>query len=97
LFNNPLGFTGRLDLLLKLNSDLVALVDIKTPVTESPLWKVQLSAYRYLLQEAGIKVDTAIALQPRRNGTQAKAYRWDEWQDHFAVFLSALNAHRNLV
>ncbi len=94
--DSVLGFTGRPDLVLALRSGLTALIDIKTPVTDSPSWKVQLAAYRYLLQESGVKIDTCIALQPRINGSMAKVHRWDEWGDYFAVFLAALNAHRNL-
>jgi len=91
------GFTGRPDLVVELINGLVLLVDLKTPIAESKTWRVQLAAYWYLLDKAGVKVNSAASLRVKPNGAEAVAARYDDWLADFDIFLSALNAHRALV
>lgn len=91
------GFTGRPDLVVELINGQNALVDLKTPIAESKVWAVQLSAYWYLLDKAGFQIDIAFSLRLRKRGTEALATPYKDWLSDFDIYLSALNAHRALV
>jgi len=91
------GFTGTLDLFCEMSNGVRALIDIKTPIAESHAWRVQLSAYRHLLESNGIETNASIALRLKKDGSEAIATRYPKWKDDFKVFLFALNAHRALI
>lgn len=96
-FNSALGFTGRPDLVVELINGLLLLIDLKTPIAESKTWRVQLAAYCYLMDQAGVKINASASLRLRANGAEAIAVRYDDWLNDFNIFLSALNAHRALI
>ena len=100
LTDSVLGYTGQLDLLALLINGQFALVDLKTPITESKTWKVQLATYKHLAEEEGHRVDYGLVVQPKASGAEAKAipYMPDSMAavGDFSVFLCALTAHRNL-
>jgi hypothetical protein len=87
-------YTGQLDIISFLKSKRFALIDIKTPVTESKTWRIQLASYRHLLQSNDIEVDESMILQPKASGKIARAYKYDDWEMDFNIFIGALNAHR---
>lgn len=91
-----LGFTGRPDFVFELNTGEIVLVDIKTPLAESPTWKCQLAAYDHLLERiGGLKVDDILSLRLHPEGGAAKGKRYKGSRAvAFNAFLSALNAHR---
>lgn len=95
--DDALGFTGRPDMVVELINGLYLLVDLKTPIAESRTWAVQLAAYWYLLDKAGVPVNAAASLRLKPNGAEAVAVRYDDWKPDFNIFLSALNAHRALI
>lgn len=87
-----LGFAGTPDRVFAMPDDSLTLVDIKTALVESPAWRVQLSAYRLLLLEAGICVRTIAALRLTAEG----CFKWDEVEysgNDEICFRSLLNVH----
>ena len=94
LIDEAFGFHGQPDLIVRLNHGEVALIDIKTPVTNQKSWKVQIAAYRHLCELAGHKIEKAGTLQLSPEGKVARM-RWaDDSAMDFNVFLSALNCYR---
>lgn len=89
-------YNGKLDLGCKLVDGRNMVVDYKTPATEGPTWKGQLSAYLELANyNQGQKFDGCMSLLLRKSGKAAKAIVYqDSPSDDFAAFLSALNAIR---
>lgn len=92
-----LGFKGRLDFLFIFKTGENVLVDIKTPVALLKSWACQLSAYEYLLSTEGISVDAVMSLRLKADGGAALGKRYLNSTEDFAVFTSALNAHRSLI
>jgi hypothetical protein len=92
-----LGFKGRLDFLFRFHSGKTVLVDIKTPAAHSKTWCCQLAAYEYLLKHESIRIDAAMSLQLKSNGGSARGHTYHYRDSDLVVFLSALNAHRNLI
>jgi len=97
LIDKKHGYTGRVDLVAVLINGLTAVIDLKTPATESKTWKVQTAAYANLITQRKVNADICLALKLNKNGGEAKAFSYDNWQEYFLIFLSALNAHRNLI
>lgn len=92
------NYTGQLDFVFRLLTDEVVLVDIKTPLAESKTWKAQLASYdRLLIDCEKLTVNDIMSLRLHPDGKEAKGVRYGgDRQRHFSVFLSALNAYRNL-
>ena len=88
-------FTGRIDLAVRLIDQKDMVIDLKTPLAESPTWKGQLAAYLHLAntQEGG-NYDGCMSLQLSPHGRPAKAIVYQYSDNDFAAFLSALNAYR---
>jgi hypothetical protein len=93
-------FHGKADLCVQLIDGRVVIVDLKTPVLESPTWRSQVAAYKHLanihLESIGepLRVSGAMALQIKRDGKTAKARRYDDTATDFDNFLHALVAFR---
>ena len=94
LFHDDLLFTGQIDILARFRGDkALSVIDIKTPKNNSPIWRPQLAAYKFLALANGYEVDRTVSL---RLGTvrplvseSTATYQYD-----LAGFLSALNAHK---
>jgi len=99
LNDKELGFTGRPDFVFELDTGEIVLVDIKTPLAESPTWKCQLAAYHHLVTEIGkIKLDDTMSLRLHPEGGPAKGKRYGSRRiEYFNYFLSALNSHRGII
>lgn len=95
LFDDANGYNGQLDLVARTKGCEVWLVDLKSPVTLSKSWRVQLAAYKSLCEKHGIKVDRAGTLRLRADGKTPRVdwYEGSATKD-FNIFLSALNCHR---
>jgi hypothetical protein len=90
-------YTGRIDLGVRLIDRREMIVDLKTPLQESPTWCAQLAAYLTLIIESiETEMDgvACMALKLDPGGTSAKAIVYQYSDDDFAAFLSALNAFR---
>ena len=82
------GFQGRVDFVFKLVTGFVALVDIKTPVTESRTWKCQLAAYKTLIESnTDVVINKCLALQLKAGGQPPLAFPYEYYHDDFAVFI----------
>lgn len=87
------GFRGTLDFYGRLKRLGMTLIDIKTPIILYKQWKVQLSAYKRLLDIDRKKVDVVAALQLDPNGGIPKMVRYEDSAQDFNIFLGILNAH----
>ena len=97
LFDEALGYSGQLDLLVRTKQGEVWLTDMKTPLVLSKSWKVQVAAYRNLLiTQKGITPDRCGSLRLDPNGKAAKVdwYEGVKAAQDFNIFLSALNCFR---
>lgn len=87
------GFLGHLDFYGRLKSLDMTLIDWKTPLTLYKQWKVQLSAYRRLLDVKKQVVDVIASLQLDPKGGIPKMVRYENSGEDFNIFLGLLNAH----
>lgn len=93
LNDEVLGYTGQIDLVVMLKEGIVTLVDLKTPVMFYPTWKMQIAAYRNLLQKEGILPERTGSLQLHPEGKTPRMKWYEDSAADFNAFLSALNVH----
>jgi len=99
LFDEASGYCGQIDLLVKTKQGEIWLVDLKSPVTLSKSWRVQLAAYQHLcllqpeINKKGI--NRCGSLRLRKDGG-IPAMDWFERSaaQDFNIFLSCLNCYR---
>lgn len=99
LVDPNLGYIGHVDLVAKLKTGAGAVIDYKTPTTESPTWRAQTAAYRRLASQRyrhlGFMLNPlAIALMLRADGRMPKAIIYQASDKDFQAFHAALTAHR---
>jgi hypothetical protein len=94
-FSDPsvYGIIGHVDLVAELVDGRVVVVDYKTPVAESRLWKSQGAAYCYLVKPVVGEVQF-MALQLSPEGNAARAIHYKNTASDFAAFMAALAAYR---
>jgi len=95
LTDNRLGFIGHPDMLVVSRDNETLLVDLKSPVTKSKSWRLQLAAYAHLCEQAGHHPDKigSLRLHPEGKPPKMDWYEGSRLQD-FAVFLNCLTAYR---
>ena len=94
LVDRDLMFSGQIDLLAKTKQGEVILVDLKTPLSLSRSWRIQLSLYNRLCVVNGYKPDRIGSLRLSPEGKIAKI---DWYQDQAAdlnIGLQCLNVFR---
>lgn len=91
LTDDRLGYTGQIDLAVVLRTAEVVIVDLKTPVTKSKSWRLQMAGYLNLYPRASKA--GSLRLNPEGKVPKMDWYDGSAAQD-LAVFLSALNCHR---
>ena len=88
--------TGQIDLILKLKgSDTICIVDLKTPQLESKTWRLQTSAYQYLVESEFDfdKTSRACLMLDRKGGIpKYKQYSSDEIDK--ILFFNALELYK---
>jgi hypothetical protein len=84
-------YIGHPDLICKLKDETTVLIDLKTPITKSKIWQVQLAAYAHLLIGYDIFPDKYGSLQLSPEGKIAKMNWYENNAEDFNIFLSALN------
>lgn len=94
LTDPTLGYTGQIDLLVRLKEGVVVLVDLKTPVTSVQTWKMQLAAYRNLVIKAGYLPERCGSLQLSPEGKAPRMRWYEDRATDLNAFLSALNVYR---
>ena len=88
------GFVGHIDFFGKLRKVGYGIIDWKTPVTLQKAWRVQMSAYRHLLDTTGRSMAIIGSLQLNPNGGIPKMVRYENTSaQDFNIFLGLLNAH----
>lgn len=91
-------FTGKFDMIVRLksNDDQITLLDIKTPLMVSRAWGMQLSAYKYLVEnQMKISVDNRIIIQLPKDGKKAKKIDYKDDEKDIKLFFSALELHNH--
>jgi len=86
------------DLIVRLRSDpALAIVDLKTPVSESRLWRAQLAMYMCCALELGFDVRRYLAVRLDRDGKFPKVTEYTTYKRDLLAYLHALAAHRYFV
>ncbi len=89
------GYHGEPDLLVKSKSQEIILLDLKTPVTKTKTWRIQLAAYTNLCRKLlDMKIDRVGSLRLSPEGKTPKMDYYEYQDKDFAIFVSALNCYR---
>lgn len=87
-------YHGEPDLIVRLKTGKVALIDIKTPLMAARSWHIQVAAYRELGKANKTKIDAAGTIQLDRDGMVPKIIWSKDTGADLAIFLQMLNIHR---
>jgi len=90
-YDDEFMITGECDFIYPSEKGLM-LVDLKTPVTESPTWSLQGSAYSYMGKKASYPIKGIEFVKLSRTGKKPKIYQYEE---NFPLFRSYLEVYRN--
>ena len=91
LVDEDLDLVGHLDLLCIIVGDTkTTLVDLKTPLAESWLWKPQLACYRHLAIKKGYDIGRVGSLRLRGNGGRAIFSEYTDSAADFAAYMNML-------
>lgn len=97
LYDDVKRFTGEFDMIVRLLSGDLALIDIKTSSSKTPSWPVQLAAYRHLCQINDHKVDIVLNLHLKKKDDDVEAkvilYSADSLDKYWEIFQSALTCY----
>lgn len=95
LFCDDLRITGQVDMLCYLKGDKhPTLIDLKTPQTASKTWRLQLAAYKYLLDVNDIAHSKAFILQLSKQSKTAKIHDFSKTEsEDLIIFKKALDVH----
>lgn len=95
LVDNDLMYSGQIDLLArsKDKGDLI-LIDLKTPLSKSKSWRLQLAAYARLCDINGYLPSRIGSLQLSPDGKMAKMEWYQESAMDLNYFVQALTLHR---
>jgi hypothetical protein len=94
LYDAAWGYHGQIDLLCKLKTTQIALIDLKSPVTTQKSWRVQLAGYTNLCTVAGFKLDCCGSLQLSPQGKMAKMSWYKDGAGDFNIFVQCLQIHK---
>jgi len=88
------GYTGHIDLIVRLKNNSICIIDMKTPLAGSLTWKAQIAAYKRAYCGFHGSADCAGTLQLSPHGKTPKMTWLDEKEENqaFLAFLGALNA-----
>jgi len=93
--DETLGIIGHPDLIVQMKDGAIAVIDSKTPVALQKVWKCQLAAYLSMTSKKyGTIKAGSLRLHPE--GKLGKVDWYTDSKHDYTVFLSALNAYRNL-
>ena len=92
-------YVGHIDIAATLTDGRFCVIDYKTPAAVSKPWRLQLAAYKHLveleLKKKKIPFEVhALSLRLMHDGRPAKAVEYKPELNDFPVFLSCLNVHR---
>lgn len=87
-------YHGEPDLIVKLKTGKIALIDIKTPVMPTKVWAAQVAGYRILASAHKIKIDLAGWIQTDREGGVPRVTLAKSGLEDITIFLQMLNIER---
>ena len=93
-------YVGHVDIVATLTDGRFCVIDYKTPAAVSKPWRLQLAAYKHLVELELKKKEiphtevNALSLRLMHDGRPAKAVEYSPELNDFPVFLSCLNVHR---
>ena len=90
LYCPKLQITGQIDMIMEIEGENV-LFDVKTSSSVHKHYQLQLSAYRYLAKENGIRVDKQAILLLDKEGKDPQEFYFE---DQLPIFLSCLDVYR---
>jgi hypothetical protein len=92
------GFCGHPDLICRLNGDKEGtVIDIKTPLAESPVWKAQIAAYGHLADVNKLPVKRLLSVRLSPTGKRPKIAEYTKERFRaWNAFLGALSAWKYL-
>ncbi len=91
-FNCPaLKITGQIDFIYKDPEFGHVLTDIKTSVKQGRTWPLQGSAYKYLAERSGYKINKIMFIRLRKNGEFPFV---NIYEDNFPLFSKCLDVYR---
>lgn len=96
-FSHPrLGYVGHPDLVATIRWHGDCVIDLKTPITQSRAWALQVAAYAELVQsqDGGLLIQNQGALMLDPDGGPPRMVWYPERDEYFALFLSAQNLWR---
>jgi len=96
LTDKDLGFSGQIDLLVRLKSGKTVLIDLKTPAALGKTWRMQLAAYAYLARKE-VAVDQVGSLRLSKKGNVGEVDWLKEEGRDLAAFMNALSLANYLV
>lgn len=95
LYDDGLFLTGQFDLLCRIKgSNENVLVDYKTPAIHEISWRLQMAAYKLLLNRAGICVDRRISLRLSREGKAPVIVEYLDHEHDERLYLNQLEIYR---
>ena len=95
LFDEATGYCGQIDLLAHTKQNETVMVDLKTPLSLSRSWSVQLASYLNLLKKNNYTANRIGSLRLNRDGKTPRMDFYEGSADRdFSIFLSALNCFR---
>lgn len=95
LYHEDLKYCGRPDFIIKLKSDKIALIDLKTSSKIYPNYPLQLAAYMDLANVNDLHCDEACVLQLDKEGEEADLHNFGDCNSYFKKFLSALDLYNH--
>lgn len=89
------GFHGQIDLLVKAKHGEILLPDLKTPLSKSKAWRVQMAGYKHLVDISDYpNPDRVGSLRLSPEGKTPSMEWYEKGAEDFNIFLSALNCYR---
>lgn len=89
---HEIGLTGEVDGIYADDDGKLVLFDLKTPVSESKTWKMQLSAYAYLARKAGFDIKRIEIIKLSKTGGKPKIF---EYEEDFDMFMHCFEVYKH--
>lgn len=94
-YSDDLMITGKVDLICKLNGDDdYSVVDFKTSEVKQRAWLLQTAAYKFMIEQEGMKIKRRICLMVSKKGTRPRVVECTEDKRDLKLFLNALELKR---
>lgn len=89
LFDEAMGFSGQVDLVVSGTDNKLYLCDLKTTAKSHKTHIIQLAAYQHLLALRGIEVEASMIIYLSKKGDFPEVHRFEDLEYEWEVFMSA--------